>query len=102
MDAKEEDSNLSIHFQDSTSHGSEVVTTGLAEATPSLASVVNDVVQSTRLGDGYSPEFWFHRSWRQTCVRKDTHDDNPDSLLGSLKSGSPSFVGSASAPANFC
>lgn len=35
----------------------EVNTTGLAEATPSSASVVNDVVQSTRLVSGYSPHF---------------------------------------------
>lgn len=35
----------------------EVNTTGLAEAPPSSASVVNDVVQSTRLVDGYSPDF---------------------------------------------
>ncbi len=45
----------------------EVNTTGLAEATPSSASVVNDVVQGTRLVDGYSPNFGFHRSWRQIC-----------------------------------
>jgi len=35
----------------------EVNMTGQAEATPSSASVVNDVVQSTRLVDGYSPDF---------------------------------------------